>query len=54
VDFPGCDLPLKFHPAAIRASVVFDKPNGAMGATGRNAKFAHCVALEPVAAMIPA
>ena len=22
------DLPLKFHPAAIRASAVFDKPNG--------------------------
>ncbi|MGP4689694.1 hypothetical protein ACSV5K_25540, partial [Agrobacterium pusense] len=25
------DLPLKFHPAAIRASAVFDKPNGVVG-----------------------
>nr|MDX8322328.1 hypothetical protein [Agrobacterium sp. rho-8.1] len=25
------DLPLKFHPAAIRASAVFDTPNGAVG-----------------------
>ncbi|WP_412549829.1 hypothetical protein, partial [Sinorhizobium meliloti] len=32
------DLPLKFHPAAIRASAVFDTPNGAVGATGGNAK----------------
>nr|WP_121490450.1 transposase [Agrobacterium deltaense] len=32
------DLPLKFHPAAIRASAVFDKPNGVVGATGGNAK----------------
>ena len=53
---PWCetDLPLKLHPAAIRASAVLDKPNGAMGATGGNAKLAHFVALEPVAAMIPA
>jgi len=28
------DLPLKFHPAAVRASAVFDTPNGVMGATG--------------------
>ena len=48
------DLPLKFHPAAIRASAVFDKPNGVVGATGGNAKLSYCVALEPVAAMIPA
>lgn len=48
------DLPLKFHPAAIRASAVFDTPNGAVGATGGNAKLPDCVALEPVAAMIPA
>lgn len=48
------DLPLKFHPAAIRASAVFDKPNGVVGATGGNAKLPHRVALEPVAAMIPA
>ncbi|MGP4689689.1 hypothetical protein ACSV5K_25510, partial [Agrobacterium pusense] len=27
----GRDLPLKFHPAAIRASAVFDKPNGVVG-----------------------
>lgn len=26
---PG-DLPLNFHPAAIRASAVFDTPNGAV------------------------
>lgn len=31
------DLPLIFHPAAIRASAVFDTPNGAAGATGGNA-----------------
>ena len=31
------DLPLKFHPAAIRASAVFDTPDGAVGATGGNA-----------------
>lgn len=47
-------MPLKFHPAAIRASAVFDTSNGAMEATGGNAKLPHCVALEPVAAMIPA
>ena len=29
VDFPS-DLPLKFHPAAIRASTVLDTPNGAV------------------------
>jgi hypothetical protein len=48
------DLPLNFHPAAIRASAFFVTPNGAVGATGGNAKLPHCVALEPVAAMIPA
>lgn len=48
------DLPLKFHPAAIRASAVFDTPHGVMGATGGKAKLPNCVALEPVAAMIPA
>lgn len=31
------DLPLNFHPAAIRASAVLDTPNGAVGATGGNA-----------------
>ena len=31
------DLPLNFHPAAIRASAVFDTPNSAVGATGGNA-----------------
>jgi len=31
------DLPLNFHPAAIRASAVFDTPDGAVGATGGNA-----------------
>lgn len=48
------DLPLKFHPTAMRASAVFDKPIGAVGATGGNAKLPHRVALEPVVAMIPA
>jgi hypothetical protein len=48
------DLPPKFHPAAIRASAVFDKPDGAMEATRGHAKLSYCVALEPVAAMIPA
>lgn len=28
-------MPLKFHPTAIRASTVFDTPNGAMGSTRR-------------------
>jgi hypothetical protein len=32
-----CDLPLNFHPAAIRASAVFITPLGAVGATGGNA-----------------
>ncbi|UAX95109.1 class I SAM-dependent methyltransferase [Ensifer adhaerens] len=31
------DLPLNFHPAAIRAPAVFDTPFGAVGATGGNA-----------------
>ena len=31
------DLPLNFHPAAIRASAVFITPLGAVGATGGNA-----------------
>jgi hypothetical protein len=53
-NFSDDDLPLKFHPAAIRASAVFDKPNGGVGATGGNTKLPHCVALEPVAAMTPA
>jgi len=48
------DLPPKFHPGAIRASAVFNTPNGAVGATGGNAKLSSCVALEPVAAMDPA
>ncbi|AYC99580.1 hypothetical protein [Neorhizobium sp. NCHU2750] len=26
----GGDLPLKFHPAGIRASALFDKPNSAV------------------------
>ncbi|WP_306840225.1 hypothetical protein, partial [Neorhizobium huautlense] len=30
------DLPLKFHPAAIRALAFFDKPNGVVGATSGN------------------
>ena len=33
----GIDLSLNFHPAAIRASAVFDMPFGAVGATGGNA-----------------
>lgn len=33
----NCDLPLNFHPAAIRASAVFITPLGAVGATGGNA-----------------
>ncbi len=48
------DLPLKFHPAAIRASAALNTPNGAVGATGGNAKLSSCVALELVAAMDPA
>ena len=48
------DLPLKFHPAAIRSSAVFYTPHGAVVATGGNAKLPYCVALEPVVAMIPA
>ncbi|CUX02293.1 hypothetical protein AGR2A_pa40161 [Agrobacterium genomosp. 2 str. CFBP 5494] len=50
----ACDLPLKFHPAAIRASAVFDTPKGVVGATGGNVNLPHCVAFVPVAAMIPA
>ena len=37
--FVRCDLPLNFHPAAIRASAFFDTPNGAVGATGGNRSF---------------
>ncbi len=48
------DLPLNFHPTAIRASAALNTPNGAVGATGGNAKLSSCAALEPVAAMDPA
>lgn len=48
------DLSLKFYRAAISASTDFSTPNGAMVVTGRNAKLPHCVALEPVVAIIPA
>lgn len=48
------DLPLNFHPVAIRASAVLDTPLGAVGATGGNAKLSSCAALEPVAARVPA
>lgn len=53
-DFSFFDLPLKFHPAAIRAPAALNTPNGAMGVTGGNAKLSSYVALEPAAAMDPA
>lgn len=48
------DLPLNFHPTAIRASAVLTTPIGVLVATGGNAKLSYCAALEPVAAIIPA
>ena len=45
---------IRLHPASIRVSAVLNTPNGAVGATGGNAKLSSCAALEPVAAMIPA
>ena len=48
------DLPLNFHPTAIRASAVLTTPIGVLVATGGNAKLSYCAALEPVAAMDPA
>jgi len=50
----GRDLPLNFHPTAIRASAVLTTPIGVLVATGGNAKLSYCAALEPVAAMDPA
>lgn len=48
------DLPLNFHPTAIRASAVLTTPIGVLVATGGNVKLSYCAALEPVAAMDPA
>ncbi|WP_155734618.1 hypothetical protein, partial [Brucella intermedia] len=44
----GRDLPLNFHPTAIRASAVLTTPIGVLVATGGNAKLSYCAALEPV------
>ncbi len=44
------DLPLNFHPTAIRASAVLTTPIGVLVATGGNAKLSNFAALEPVSA----
>ena len=37
MDVSDADLPLNFHPTAIRASAVLNTPSGAVVATGGNA-----------------
>jgi hypothetical protein len=39
----AADLPLKFHPAAVRASAG-DTPSGATGARGQRAEPVRCAA----------
>lgn len=48
-----CDLPLRIHPLAIRASAI-NTPCGAGGATGRSAEPSRSAARRPVAERLAA